>query len=191
MRRYILSLAVWLAGVTAATAQTNGLVTPFLGVVFDTPTPEENRVVYGAALGFAGPVVGFEVDYGYAPNFFEAEDALGSFGRDGSVTTLMGNVLVSLPTRTVKPYFTAGLGLMRTNLTFIDLFDDVSRNDLGVNIGGGLMVFLGDRVAIRGDLRQFRNLNNEDPDGGFPVPRDFDLGDFSFWRGTAGVTLRF
>jgi opacity protein-like surface antigen len=190
MRKYLLPCVLVLAAAVPAAAQSNGLLTPFIGLAFDTPTDEENRLVYGGALGFAGPVVGFEVDYGYSPNFFEADDEFGSLGRDGSVTTLMGNVLVSLPNRTFKPYFTAGLGLMRTSLSFVDVFDDLSRNDLGVSVGGGLMVFLGDSIAIRGDLRQFRSLNNDDPEG-FPDPLDFDLGDFRFWRGTAGLTFRF
>lgn len=191
MRKYLLSCAILAATVLPASAQTEGLLTPFIGVAFDSPVDDQNRLVYGGALGFAGPIVGFEVDYGYSPNFFEAADEFGSFGREGSVTTLMGNVLLSLPNRQVKPYFTAGLGLMRTNLTFVDFFDDVSRNDLGINIGGGIMVFLGENVAIRGDLRQFRNLTNDDPGDDLPEPGDFDLGDFKFWRGTAGVTFRF
>jgi hypothetical protein len=193
MRKTFMSCVVGLLSVapSAALAQTEGLFTPFLGVVFDAPGAEENRLVYGGALGFSGPIVGFEADFGYAPNFFESEDSFGSFGAEGSVTTLMGNVLVSLPNRTVKPYFTAGLGLMRSNLRFTELFSDLSRNDLGVNVGGGIMVFLGDRVAIRGDLRQFRSLNNDDPDDSFPEPRDFSFGDFRYWRGTAGLTFRF
>lgn len=191
MRKYMLSCVLVLVAAVPASAQTRGLLTPFVGLAFDRPTEDENRLVYGGALGFAGPIVGFEVDYGYSPNFFESDDEFGTFGREGSVTTLMGNVLVSLPNRTVKPYFTAGVGLLRTNLSFVDVFDDLSRNDLGVNIGGGLLVFLGDSIAIRGDLRQFRSLHNDDPDGGFPDPRDFDLGDFRFWRGTAGLTFRF
>lgn len=191
MRKYLLSCAVMLVIAGPAAAQTNGLLTPFVGLAFDAPNGDQNRLVYGGALGFAGPIVGFEVDYGYSPNFFEAEDEFGSFGREGSVTTLMGNVLVSLPNRTVKPYFTAGVGLLRSNLSFVDVFDDLSRNDLGVNIGGGIMVFMGDSIAIRGDVRQFRSLNNNDPDGSALDPRDFDLGDFKFWRASAGLTFRF
>jgi opacity protein-like surface antigen len=191
MRKYLLSCVLVLTAALPAAAQTEGLITPFIGVAFDTPNDEEKRLVYGGALGFTGPIVGFEVDYGYSPNFYEAEDELGEFGREGSVTTLMGNILLSIPNRQVKPYFTAGVGLMRSNLTFVDFFDDVSRNDLGINIGGGVMVFLGDKVAIRGDIRQFRNLNNDDEDDDIPDPTDFDLGDFKFWRGSAGVTFRF
>lgn len=46
--------------------------------------------------------------------------------------------------------------------------------------------FFGDRVGMRGDIRYFRGLQNDD-DGG----RDLDLKDFSFWRGAIGVTFRF
>ena len=56
----------------------------------------ERRVDFGATLGWTTPsVVGFEVDLGWSPNFFEdtAGDANFEFG-DNNVTTLMGNVLI-------------------------------------------------------------------------------------------------
>ncbi len=190
-KSFIACMLLTFAAAVPASAQTDGLLTPFLGVAFDNPATDENRLVYGGAVGFAGPIVGFEIDYGYSPNFFESEDEFGEFGSEGSVTTLMGNVLVSLPNRRVKPYFTAGLGLLRTNLDFTDVFDDVSRNDLGVNVGGGIMLFFNDSLAVRGDVRHFRDLTNDDPDDDLPDPGDFDLGDFRFWRATAGLTWRF
>ncbi len=128
---------------------------------------------------------------GYAPNFFEVEDEFGEFGSSGSVTTLMGNVLVGAPLGRARPYATAGVGLMRFNLDLFDVFDGLSRNDFGINYGGGLMLFLTDSVGIRGDLRHFRSLRDDDPDDDFPDPGDFVLGDFTFWRATAGVTFRF
>lgn len=174
----------------AAAQTTGGLVTPFIGVVTDTPS-DEQRTVYGGSIGATGSIVGFELDFGYAPNFYEFQDDFGEFDSEGSVTTVMGNVLVGAPLGRVRPYATGGLGLIRSNLGFFDLFDDLSRNDLGINYGGGVMIFLGDKVGLRGDIRQFRSLNNDDPEDDFPEPRDFDLGDFSFWRATAGVTFRF
>lgn len=189
-----LSLASLVFGVIAvspASAQTTGgLVTPFIGVVTNTPT-DENRTVYGGSFGVTGQVVGFEVDLGYSPNFFEFEDDFGELGSSGSVTTVMGNLLVGAPLGRVRPYGTVGAGLMRSNLELLELFDDLSSNDFGINYGGGVMVFLSDNVGIRGDIRQFRSLQNEDVDDDFPEPLDFDLGDFTFWRATAGVTFRF
>jgi len=58
-------------------------------------------------------------------------------------------------------------------------------NDLGMDVGGGVM-FLGGNVGVRGDLRYFRSLNNNDNN-----TIDFSLGSFRFWRGTVGVTFKF
>lgn len=185
------SFVLGLIALSPASAQTTGgLVTPFIGVVTNTPT-DENRTVYGGSFGVTGPVVGFEVDLGYAPNFFELDDDFGELGSSGSVTTVMGNLLIGAPLGRVRPYGTVGAGLMRSNLELLDFFDDLSRNDFGINYGGGVMVFLSDNVGIRGDIRQFRSLQNDDLDDDFPEPLDFELGDFTFWRATAGVTFRF
>ena len=183
-------LALGLLTAAPAAAQTGGFVSPFVGVATDTPT-DENRTVYGAGIGFTGPVIGFEVDFGYSPNFYEFEDDFGELDSEGSVTTVMGNLLVGAPLGKVRPYGTVGLGLIRQNLGFFDLFDDLNRNDLGVNYGGGVMVFFNDRIGLRGDIRQFRSLQNDDPDDDFPDPGDFDLGDFKFWRLSGGVTIKF
>jgi opacity protein-like surface antigen len=192
MRKVILSSLTFalLAAAPAAAQTTGGLVTPFIGVVTDTPI-DENRTVYGGSVGATGSIVGFEFDFGYTPNFYEVEDDFGELGSSGSVTTVMGNLLIGAPLGRVRPYATVGAGLMRSNLEFFDIFDDLSRNDFGINYGGGVMLFVSDNVGIRGDLRQFRSLRNEDLDDDFPEPGDFELGDFTFWRATAGVTFRF
>jgi opacity protein-like surface antigen len=192
MRKFVLSSfsCLLLAASSVSAQTTGGLVTPFIGVTTNTPA-DENRTVYGGSLGVTGPVVGFEVDFGYTPNFFEVDDDFGEFDSSGSVTTVMGNLLVGLPLGRVRPYGTIGAGLMRSNLELLDVFDDLSRNDFGINYGGGLMIFLSDKVGLRGDIRQFRSLRNEDLDDDFPEPFDFELGDFTFWRATGGVTFRF
>lgn len=194
MRKLIFSslVAGLLAASPAAAQTTGGLITPFIGIVTDTPS-DDNRTVYGASVGLTGQVVGFEVDFGYAPNFFEFDDDFGEFDSDGSVTTVMGNLLIGAPLGKLRPYATVGAGLMRTNIEFgdFDLFDDLSANDFGINYGGGLMVFLTDNIGLRGDIRQFRNLSSDDPDDDFPEPDELGLGDFKFWRATGGVTIKF
>jgi len=62
----------------------------------------------------------------------------------------------------------------------------VTRNDLGVNIGGGINGQFTDNVGIRGDLRYFRSLEDDSNDNEF----DLGLSDFDFWRGSVGVTFR-
>ncbi|AMY12790.1 hypothetical protein LuPra_06072 [Luteitalea pratensis] len=174
----------------AAAQTTGGLVTPFVGVATGTPI-DENRTVYGGSIGATGSVIGFEFDFGYSPNFYEIEDDFGELGSSGSVSTLMGNLLIGLPLGRVRPYATFGAGLMRSNLDVFDVFDDLDRSDFGVNYGGGVMAFLTDHVGIRGDIRHFRSLQNDDLDDSFTDPGDFDLGDFTFWRATAGVVFKF
>jgi hypothetical protein len=54
-------------------------------------------------------------------------------------------------------------------------------------LGGGVTGFFTDNVGIRGDLRYFRSLQDNEPDGNL----DLGLSGFHFWRGTVGVTFRF
>ena len=102
----------------------------------------ERRMDFGATLGWNPSVVGFEVDLGYSPNFFEdtAGDRNFEFG-DNNVTTADGqralhgapgqrraSVRVGRPRPDPRERRSSGTGL----------FNDLSTNDLGVNIGGGL-----------------------------------------------------
>src|SRR5262245_10735686 len=172
---------------------------PFIGANFggnasfgdfdDFDDEFEKRVDFGATLGWNPSVVGFEVDFGWSPNFFEntSGDANFEFG-DSNVTTLMGNVLISAPPgRGLRPYGSTGLGLIRSRISGAgDLFDELSTNDFGFNIGGGVNGQFTDNVGLRGDIRYFRSLQDNEPDGEF----DLGLSNFDFWRGTVGVTFR-
>jgi len=174
--------------------------TPFVGANFggnanfdqegaDFEDDVERRVDIGATIGWNPSIVGFEFDFGWSPNFFEDTAGPGNFVfGDSNVTTFMGNLLISAPPgRGVRPYGSAGLGLIRSNVSSVgDFFDDVTRNDLGVNVGGGVNGQFTDNVGIRGDLRYFRALEDDSEDEEF----DIGLSDFDFWRGSVGVTFR-
>jgi opacity protein-like surface antigen len=183
-----------------ASAQQGWFFTPFVGGNFggnaafadfdDLDDEVERRVDFGATVGWVGENhIGFEVDFGYSPNFFEntAGDANFEFG-DSNVTTLMANLLVggSQFGVGVRPYASGGLGLIRSHISAGAFFDDLNTNDLGVNIGGGVQGFFNDRIGLRGDLRYFRSLADDEPDDEF----DLAFSDFDFWRGTVGVTFR-
>jgi opacity protein-like surface antigen len=187
---------------TATPASADWLFTPYLGVTFggdadfgdvgDFSDNVERKVTFGGtATWMGGGVIGFEVDLGSTPNFFESTTGPGNFEFfDGNVTTLMGNLVVGAPfggqTGTgVRPYGSVGIGLLRTNVSLGGLIDDLDRNELGFNVGGGAHVFFNDNVGIRGDLRYFRGLQGDDDEF------DLDFDDFDFWRGTVGVTFRF
>ena len=187
-----------------ATASADWLFTPYLGANFggnasfgefnDFEDEFERRVDFGASLGWMGAgVIGAELDFGYSPNFFEDTSGDGDFEfGDSNVTTLMGNLIVGVPVGGtlgpgVRPYATAGLGLIRSSITGTTLFNDLDTNDFGMNIGGGIHGFFSDNVGLRGDLRYFRSLQDNEPDSEF----DLALSDFNFWRATVGLTIRF
>jgi hypothetical protein len=169
----------------AQPAQAQLFLNPFVGVPFGGDTLDQ-QPTYGASLGVLGNIVGFEVEVGYTPDFF---DPAGVFDVDSNLTTLMANLLFTAPegrTR-VRPYVTVGAGLMRSHVRDVSgFFADINQNDLGINAGVGLFGFFTHNLGIRGDVRYFRSLADDDAS-----PIGIDLGAFDFWRGTVGLTIRF
>ena len=192
----VMALAV--STLAPANASADWLFTPFLGGTFggsanitdvggDFKNEFNRKLSYGASLAYLGHgVAGFEIDFGYSPNFFEGDpnDPLNLVG-DGNVTTLMANVIFS-GRGAVRPYVSGGGGLIKTRVDDVgQFFGSIDNNNFGFDVGGGVMGFFSDNVGLRGDIRFFRSLN--DDDNGVDVA----LGDFKFWRGTVGVTFKF
>lgn len=164
-------------------------LTPYIGSSFNSTFDEYEfgtKLHYGAALTWLGQSgIGFEVDLGYAPTFFEpGEDEFFDFESKGSVTTLMGNLVIGGTGGGLKPYASGGIGLMRSRIEAVSDLLDYEDNGFGVNVGAGLRGGSG-RLGIRGDLRYFRQISDLTP------LRNFELGDFSFWRGTVGLSIGF
>lgn len=202
LRKFILA-ASFVALATAAMptrASADWLFTPFIGATFggdaevggsgdDFKNKFERQLSYGASLGFMGAgVFGIEADFGYSPNFFRADDNSSNFNLvgDGNVTTLMGNLIIGAPLGAVRPYASGGVGLLKSKVDNASQFLHASRNDLGYDLGGGVMGFFGGNVGLRADVRYFRSLQSNDDNS-----VDFSLGKFRFWRGTLGLTLKF
>jgi hypothetical protein len=187
-----------------ARASADWLFTPQVGFVFggnadfgefdDFDDEFERRVAFGASLGWMGEgIAGFELDFGWAPNFFEDTRGPGDFEfGDSNVTTLMGNLLIGIPIGGeegpgLRPYVAGGAGLMRTHIDGGDLFENLDTNDFAVNVGGGVNGFFTDNVGLRVDVRYFRSLNEDEAEDFF----DLGLAEFDFWRAMFGVTFRF
>ena len=198
----------------AKPASADWLFTPYLGINFsgaantvdldDFDEAFEQRVNFGGSLaGMTSGIFGFEVDFNYTPNFFQVTEGSEDFellNLDSSLTTVMGNLVVGIPIGGttgggIRPYLSGGAGLMRSNIAFDDLFDDLSTNDLAINVGGGLHVFFSDNIGLRGDVRYFRGLQQQDDDDPLEdddfFDEDFGLEDFDYWRATIGITFRF
>ncbi|MCA1586466.1 MAG: porin family protein [Acidobacteria bacterium] len=175
-----------------STARADTFLTPYIGSTFAAKygvAEPPNKFVYGADLMWLGTSgVGFEIDFAYHPNFFQPGDDEDLFDvdSDGNVVTLMGNLVFGYQGGGIQPYVTGGAGLMRSNIQDVSgFFDDVSDTAFGLNAGGGLRIG-GPKLGVRGDLRYFRQLSDiQVGDLGL------DLGDFSYWRGTVGVSFGF
>src|SRR5690606_10545040 len=198
MKRLILALATAAICLAPTTASAVWVLTPFIGASFNAGsdvTDEEfdelidgSKMTYGGSLTWlGGGVFGFEVDFGYSPEFFESDDDDLDFIDSSNYSSLMANVVLSAPYGAFRPYATAGVGIINTSIDDVDDIFDVDRNALGFNVGGGIMAFFTDRVGIRGDLRYFRQMSESDDDDEI----DFDLNALRFWRGTVGVSFRF
>jgi hypothetical protein len=134
-----------------------------------------------------GDAAGFEVEFGYSPDFFGEREGIALIA-DSNVTTVMGSLVIGAGEGRWRPYFTLGTGIMRIRVDADDLFNNISANDWSVSAGAGLLIVASDRVGIRGDLRYFTRL--EDPDES-DSDLDLSFGRFHFWRATGGLSFRF
>jgi opacity protein-like surface antigen len=199
------ALVLTASAASPAKASADWLFTPFIGVNWggaatisdagaDFEDEFEKRMNFGASLGWMGAgIAGFEVDFGYAPNFFERTTGDDNFEYgDSNVTTLMGNVVLGAPIGGqtglgIRPYAVGGVGIIKSRIDNAEQLFDVDKSSWGFNVGAGVTAFLSDRFGIRGDVRYFRSLQDKEQDGDL----DIGLADFKFWRGTVGATFRF
>ena len=199
------ALVLGTAAAAPSKASADWLFTPFIGSNFNgSATINENgtdfddeferRVNFGASLAWMGAgIAGFEVDFGYSPNFFEETKGDDNFGfGESNVTTLMANAVLGAPIGgtagiSFRPYVVGGVGIMKSRIGDAEDLFDVDKTNFGFNAGGGVTGFFTDNIGIRGDLRYFRSLQDNEPDGDV----DISLSSFKFWRGSVGVTFRF
>lgn len=194
-------LAVSVIACPATPAHAQWMVTPYLGanVAGDV---ELGKGGPGGSVTYSGGPVGFEFDVMRYQHFFKDSEvfpldpsappnctpALGPGVPCRDINTdaigFMGNVVAPIRFRNAArwwPYGTAGLGLIRawTNE------EGRNQNDFGFNLGGGVMVSLSRRVGLRGDLRYFRALVDENQQDGVSSK------DYDFLRVSFGVTFSF
>ncbi len=175
-------------------------VRPFLGATFagSTTFVDLDRAVGGpnVAVGvngaLLGNIIGVEVDFGYAPGFFDSGDR--ELVRKNSATTLTGNVIIAAPRSrteyTLGPYFVAGLGLMRAHVDDVLTVFQVDSTLRAMDVGGGAIGYLSPRIGLMWDARYFRSIGGGAPSGVSVDPEDASE-HLSFWRASMGVVVRY
>ena len=173
----------------AGNVHAQGFISPIIGYDFggDAGCPnltgcEDKKLNAGVAFGSIGPFLGVEEELAYAKDFFGHAPGLSS-----SVLTAMTNVMVIPSIGPVRPYALVGLGLIKTHaeLTPSSVLT-TTNNNLGWDIGGGVMLFFGSHLGIRGDLRYFHSLQKLTVLGFTVTGEKLD-----FARAGAGLVLKF
>jgi len=189
MSRHLFVLPLTVLSLLCATTRPAGadiLLTPFLGVTFGADAPTQ-QVNYGLSLAFlGGGVVGLEVDAAITPNFFDSDtNAL----EDGNVSTVMANLMVASPNQgaRLRPYLSAGAGIMHAKATSVGNAFTLDENNLGVNVGAGVVGSMRNNIGLRGEFRYFRALQDSEAGDGL----DLEFAKLAFWRGSLGITFRF
>jgi hypothetical protein len=181
------ALTVALSTLAAVPARADGFISPYIGFNFGGDSTncatfnncEEKRTNFGVSLGATNGIFGFEEDIAYAPDFYGKTPGAGN-----GVLTLMSNLMLVVPAGPIQPYGIVGIGLIRPHMKLETPSLSLNDNALGYDIGAGLNIFLGHTFGLRGDVRHMQTF------------KDVTLGAFSsekvnFWRGSAGITLRF
>jgi opacity protein-like surface antigen len=143
-------LGVALEGSAAA----QGMFTASIGNVFGGDAPSSKRT-YAVAVGGGGSHgIGSELEFSETRNFFETQDGV----THGKVLSLMASVFVMVPVSKIRPYGIFGFGFIRqrTEASQGGVLSNLSDNDVGYSVGGGLTYQFARRAGVRGDIRHFK-----------------------------------
>jgi opacity protein-like surface antigen len=182
--------AILLCAVSARESRGQGFVSPLIGFNFggDAGCPEiddceDKKINWGVSFGSLNNIVGFEAEFAYTDEFFGEVT-----NQDSSVLTLMGNFMLAPKIWAIQPYGVVGLGLIKTSvdLTLSGITND-DNNHFGWDVGGGVMVFFGEHVGVRGDIRYYHDFKELEVLG-LPLPSEAKL---DFGRAAAGVIFKF
>jgi len=186
MRIAAAALLMWMFVPSNAAAQ--GYVSPLIGYDFggdsgcaELANCEDRNLNWGVSVGSLGSVLGTELEFAYAKNFFGEVPGVKS-----SVLTLMGNGMIAPKFGPVQPYWLIGLGLMKTNVEFsTSSLLETSQNHLAWDTAGGVIIFFGN-VGIRGEIRHYHSFQDFELLGVALGNTKLDFG-----RVAAGVVFKF
>ncbi len=175
---------------TPIQARADGFVSPWVGSAFGSSI-DNRRTTFGVNAGAMGAgIIGGEIDFGYNPSFFGTQNDFGN----NTVINLMANVIAGVPVggthgAGIRPYVTAGAGLLRTQIDGGTIAHVSSSNNMfGWNAGAGLIGYFTDHVGLRGDMRYLRGF--EDTNTGVTSIDLNGNNQLHFWRASFGVVFR-
>ena len=130
------------------------MLTGSIGNVFGGDAPSTKRA-WAIAIGGGGAHgIGSELEFSETRNFFETPAGVAH----GKIITLMPSIFVAVPIDRVRPYGIFGFGFIRqrTETSEGGIFSNLSEDDIGYSVGGGVTFQFARRVGVRADLRRFK-----------------------------------
>jgi hypothetical protein len=135
-------------------ASAQAMFTGSIGNVFGGDAPSTKRT-WAVAIGGGGAHgIGSELEYSETKDFFETSAGVGR----GKIMTLMPSIFVAVPINRLRPYGIFGFGFIRqrTDSTQGGALANLSDDDIGYSVGGGVTFQFARYAAVRGDLRHFK-----------------------------------
>ena len=151
-RLFVAAAAAFAALEGSASAQ--AMFSASLGNVFGGDAPSTKRI-WAVAIGGGGAHgIGSELEYSETRNFFETADGIAH----GKIITLMPSIFVAVPISRLRPYGIFGFGFIRQRkeTSTGGLLSNISDDDVGYSVGGGITYQFARRAGVRGDLRHFK-----------------------------------
>ena len=176
-----LLLASVLIVITPNVAAADWQFIPFIGFTFKGVTTliddEGGVAATHWHLGGAGRLIGdgpfgAEGLFIHTPGFFERDEGdltaanLQATVTESRTTAVMGNAVLTIPRKWnqygLRPFVSGGLGLMHVASKDLHDVHPIRLNLVGVNLGGGAVGFINDRVGLNFDLRYLRAVQAPD-----------------------------
>ena len=138
------------------------LFTASIGNAFGGDAPSK-KTTWALAIGGGGAHgIGSELEFSETRNFFETPNGVAH----GKIITLIPSIFVAVPVNRVRPYGIFGFGFIRqrTEQTTGGILADLSDDDIGYSIGGGVTFQFARHAGVQSRPAAFQSPNGERPE---------------------------
>ena len=140
-------------GAFEGVASAQAMFTASVGNVFGGDAPSK-KSTWAVAIGGGGAHgIGSELEFSETRNFFDTAEGVA----ETKVISLMPSIFVMVPVKNVRPYGIFGFGLIRQRVEGGGgIFSDLSGDEFGYSVGGGVTFQFARHAGLRADLRHFK-----------------------------------
>jgi len=134
------------------TASAQGTLVASLGRVFGSSV-QTSSGTWALGIGGSGAhSIGSELEFSRTSHLTDQT------GQDTKLYSLMASVYVAVPIQKVRPYGIFGFGFIRqrTAARTGGVLSNLSNNDVGYSVGGGVTYKFTNSLGVRADLRHFK-----------------------------------